>query len=544
MTALSLRHLSLARQLLLLQMLMVVLVVGTVGWVTTVQASQDFRTETAGRLLGTADATASERVVRDALVVHEEGPVGVRLERVRVAAGASYVLLVAVDGHVLATSVPGSAGEDLAVRPDVRRGASWSGEYTRFDRAAVEAQVAVFSDAQSELQYGDRYGITANEVIGYLILGRDHPSRLEVLRSDIPHVLFYLALAGLIGIGGSLLIARRVKRQTLGLEPREITELMEHREAMLHGVREGVIGVDMAGRVVFASGEADALLGLRPPVRGRPVGELDIAPEAVAALCGRGPGDDVVVAVESRLLVLNTQAMRVRGRQTGWVTSMRDRTELLSLEQELAAAQAGTDTLRAQVHEFRNRLHAIAGMAELGKVEQVREFVHTVMDQLDGRVGEVSAQVEDPAVASLLVAKASRADERGVTFRLAEDAYLGPQEPAFSADLVTVVGNLVDNAFDAVDAGGRVEVDLSEEGDRIVVEVSDTGAGIAEEDRDRVFELGWTTKSGSDARSHGFGLALTRMACRRHGGTVTIDQREGTVVRAELFTDGREAADA
>lgn len=544
MTALSLRHLSLARQLLLLQMLMVVLVVGTVGWVTTVQASQDFRTETAGRLLGTADATASERVVRDALVVHEEGPVGVRLERVRVAAGASYVLLVAVDGHVLATSVPGSAGEDLAVRPDVRRGASWSGEYTRFDRAAVEAQVAVFSDAQSELQYGDRYGITANEVIGYLILGRDHPSRLEVLRSDIPHVLFYLALAGLIGIGGSLLIARRVKRQTLGLEPREITELMEHREAMLHGVREGVIGVDMAGRVVFASGEADALLGLRPPVRGRPVGELDIAPEAVAALCGRGPGDDVVVAVGSRLLVLNTQAMRVRGRQTGWVTSMRDRTELLSLEQELAAAQAGTDTLRAQVHEFRNRLHAIAGMAELGKVEQVREFVHTVMDRLDGRVGEVSAQVEDPAVASLLVAKASRADERGVTFHLAEDAYLGPQEPAFSADLVTVVGNLVDNAFDAVDAGGRVEVDLSEEDDRIVVEVSDTGAGIAEEDRARVFELGWTTKSGSDARSHGFGLALTRMACRRHGGTVTIDQREGTVVRAELFTDGREAADA
>lgn len=544
MTALSLRHLSLARQLLLLQMLMVVLVVGTVGWVTTVQASQDFRTETAGRLLGTADATASERVVRDALVVHEEGPVGVRLERVRVAAGASYVLLVAVDGHVLATSVPGSAGEDLAVRPDVRRGASWSGEYTRFDRAAVEAQVAVFSDAQSELQYGDRYGTTANEVIGYLILGRDHPSRLEVLRSDIPHVLFYLALAGLIGIGGSLLIARRVKRQTLGLEPREITELMEHREAMLHGVREGVIGVDMAGRVVFASGEADALLGLRPPVRGRPVGELDIAPEAVAALCGRGPGDDVVVAVGSRLLVLNTQAMRVRGRQTGWVTSMRDRTELLSLEQELAAAQAGTDTLRAQVHEFRNRLHAIAGMAELGKVEQVREFVHTVMDRLDGRVGEVSAQVEDPAVASLLVAKASRADERGVTFHLAEDAYLGPQEPAFSADLVTVVGNLVDNAFDAVDAGGRVEVDLSEEDDRIVVEVSDTGAGIAEEDRARVFELGWTTKSGSDARSHGFGLALTRMACRRHGGTVTIDQREGTVVRAELFTDGREAADA
>jgi two-component system, CitB family, sensor kinase len=529
-------RLSLSRQLLLLQMLMVVLVVGTVGWVTTVQASQDFRTETERRLLGTADSTASERVVRDALVVHERGPVGVRLERVRVAAGASYVVLVAVDGHVLATSVPGTEGTDLDVRADVRRGASWAGEHTRFERDAVEAQVAVFSDAQSERDYGGEYGIRANQVIGYLVLGRDHPSRLEVIRADIPHVLFYLALAGMIGVGGSLLIARRVKRQTLGLEPREITELMEQREAMLHGVREGVVGVDMAGRVAFASGQADALLGLQPPVRGRPVSDLDVAPEVAAVLCGEAPPGDVVVAVGERLLVLNTQPMHVRGRQTGWVSSMRDRTELVGLEQELAAAQAGTDTLRAQVHEFRNRLHAIAGMAELGRVDQVREFVHTVMDDLDGRIGQVSAQVEDPAVASVLVAKASRADERGITFHLDEDAHLGPQESLLSADLVTVVGNLVDNAFDAVDAGGRVDVDLREEDGRIVVEVSDTGEGISDEDRARVFELGWTTKQGADARSHGFGLALTRMACRRHGGTVTIGQREGAVVRAELLT--------
>lgn len=539
MTALSLHRLSLARQLLLLQMLMVVLVVGTVGWVTSVQASQDFRTETERRLLGTADATASERVVRDALVVHEKGPVGVRLERVRVAAGASYVVLVAVDGHVLATSVPGAEGTDLDVRADVRAGASWAGEFTRFGREAVEAQVAVFSDAS----YAEEHGIRSGVVLGHLVLGRDHPSRLEVIRNDIPHVLFYLALAAGIGVLGSLLIARRVKRQTLGLEPREITELMEQREAMLHGVREGVVGVDMAGRLSFASGQADALLGLRPPVRGRSLESLDIAPEVVAALRGAAPDADVVVAVGSRLLVLNTQPMQVRGRQTGWVTSMRDRTELLGLEQELAAAQAGTDTLRAQVHEFRNRLHAIAGMAELGKVDQVRDFVHTVMDDLDGRVGQVSAQVEDPAVASLLVAKASRADERGIDFRLSDEAHLGPQQVALSADLVTVVGNLVDNAFDAVEAGGRVEVDLREDADRIVVEVSDTGAGIADEDRARVFELGWTTKQGSDARSHGFGLALTRMACRRHGGTVTIDHREGAVVRAELFTDERETSD-
>jgi two-component system CitB family sensor kinase len=99
-----------------------------------------------------------------------------------------------------------------------------------------------------------------------------------------------------------------------------------------------------------------------------------------------------------------------------------------------------------------------------------------------------------------------------------------------------VVGNLVDNAFDAVSAGGRVEVELSEIGGRIVVEVADTGGGISDEDIARIFELGWTTKDGTDAGSHGFGLALTRMACRRHGGSVSVGHREGAVLRAELRT--------
>jgi sensor histidine kinase regulating citrate/malate metabolism len=549
-----LHRLSLARQLLLLQMAMVVLVVGAVGWVSAVQADQTFRIRESRRLLATAEATATEGVVRGSLLQadaqeppHEtlalRTPMGGRLERVRAAADASYVLLVTPGGEVLATSVPlGHHG--VVLRPDVRRGASWAGTGTRFSRKDVEAQVAVLADEHS-VELARRHGETVHsgEVLGYLVLGRFYPSRIAVLRSAIPNALIYFAIAGLIGVGGSLLIARRVKRQTLGLEPREITELVEQREAMLHGVREGVMGVDMAGRVAFASGEADALLGLRPPVRGLAVADLDIAPEAGAALCGAAPPGEVVVAVGERLLVLNTQPMRIRGRQTGWVTSMRDRTELLSLEQELAAAQAGTDTLRAQVHEFRNRLHAIAGMAELGRVEQVRDFVHTVMDDLDGRVGQMSSQVEDPAVASLLVAKASRADERGIAFRLAEGAHLGAHDAALSADLVTVVGNLVDNALDAVDTGGRVEVDLQEGEGRIQVEVSDTGQGISDEDRKRVFELGWTTKQGSDARSHGFGLALTRMACRRHGGTVTIEHREGAVLRAELFTSDRRTTD-
>jgi sensor histidine kinase regulating citrate/malate metabolism len=523
-------------------MLMVVLVVGTVGWVSAIQADQSFRSRESRRLLATAEATAGREVVRAALAgdvpstkvderLGHRRAVSVELERVRAAAGASYVLLVDSDGRVVTTSVPLADGEGVPLEAAVRRGSSWSGTGERFDRKEVEAQVGVLADEEYALA-----GQGPGGVVGAVVLGRFYPSRLEVFRSAIPNALLYFAIAGLIGVAGSLLIARRVKRQTLGLEPAEITAMVEQREAMLHGVREGVLGVDSNGRVAFANDEALALLDVVGPVRGRPVDQLEIAPEVIAALRGEAAGRDVVVAVGARLLVLNTQPVRVRARRSGWVTSMRDRTELLSLEQELAAAQAGTDTLRAQVHEFRNRLHAIAGMAELGRVDQVSEFVHAVMNDLDGRVGKVAAQIEDPAVASLLVAKASRADELGIGFTLTEASRLGAQPGELSADLVTIVGNLVDNAFDAVSTGGRVQVEVLESGGRIVIEVADTGGGIAHDDLAQVFELGWTTKNGDGAGAHGFGLALTRMACRRHGGTVSVGHREeGAVLRAELL---------
>lgn len=535
-------RLSLSRQLLLLQMCIVVFVVIAVAGVSLVQSSATFTREEGRRMLGSAESMATEGLIRQSagLTVggetvdeHEaqarlQEPISIRLESARVSAGATYAILRGVDGQVLGATLT-TAGGDLALRSEVADGASWSGTSERYGRRTIEAQVPVLGD-------GERG--RAGERLGVIVLGRNYPTRLEVLGSAAPSVFAYLALAMLIGAAGSLLLARRVKRQTLGLEPSEIAGLVEQREAMLHGVREGVLGVDMRGVVAFANDEALDLLGLRSPVLGRSVEELDQEAEVTAILCGRHRQQDLAVAVGSRLLVLNNQPVTVRGRQTGWVTSMRDRTELLGLQHELAEAQAGTDTLRAQVHEFRNRLHAIAGMAELDQLAQLRQFVRAVVDNLDARLAEVSGSIGDPAVAALLVAKLSRAGELGLDFSLAEGARLGRHDPGLSADLVTVVGNLIDNAFEAVGRGGEVVMDVEDDGERIEIEVRDSGGGIAPHDVERVFEPGFTTKVGEDVKGHGFGLALTRMACARHGGAVSVSHRGGAVLCAELFVDG------
>lgn len=522
------RRLSLSGQLLLLQMVIVVLVVGTVAGVSTVQTDASLRRETERRMLSAAEVLAANSVVRRELVHHDQPEAtDVEAEIRRSFADASYVVVVAREGEVLSSTVPAGDDDVLRAGPGTTlSGRTWTGTTDRYARKVVEAHVPVISDSAADDTLGD--------LIGYVIVGTYYPSWWEVLGTTTPMVFLYLLLAAAVGGVGSVLLARRVKRQTLGLEPREISALVEQREAMLHGVREGVVGVDLTGRVSFANDEALRLLGWSADVVGRKVTDVSPSPELTSILGGEREQTDVAAVADRRVLVLNTLPIGVRGRRTGSVVTMRDRTELLDIRRQLASSQDHTDTLRAQVHEFRNRLHAIAGMVELDEREELLEFVGAIAHAMDERVDRIARQVGDPAVAALLVAKSVRADELAVSLELSDDSRLEPHSARFSADLVTVIGNLVDNAFDELaPGGGSVIVSLTDEDGSVVVEVSDTGAGIDPAVSTGLFEPGRTSKAG-DEGEHGWGLALTRMACQRHGGDIRIDAGPPTRFIAEL----------
>jgi sensor histidine kinase regulating citrate/malate metabolism len=355
--------------------------------------------------------------------------------------------------------------------------------------------------------------------IGLIIVGRTYPTLIGQLGSAVPNVLIYLLLGAAVGVGGSLLLARRVKRQTLGMEPREISGLVEHREAMLHGIKEGVIGTDSAHRVTLVNDEAIRLLGVRADAVGRALPELGLEPALLDVLTGRSEGVDQVVLSDDRVVVLNRQPVVMRGRDVGSVTTLRDRTELTALRRELDVSRHTTDTLRAQAHEFVNRLHTIAGLVELGEHDEVVRYItrtSELHESLDRAVTEV---VRDPALAALLIAKASQAAEQNVALTIGAATDLPPVGDRLAADLVTVVGNLVDNAFDAVGAGGEIEVSVRADGDDVVVTVTDSGAGVDPALAERVFQQGYSTKGETNGH-HGLGLAMIRLIC---GGRVSVD---------------------
>ena len=334
---------------------------------------------------------------------------------------------------------------------------------------------------------------------------------------------------------GSLLLARRVKRQTLGLEPREIVGLVEHRDALLYGIKEGVLAVDLGRRVTLVNGEAAKLLGLPPDAVGRTLDELPIPPWLREALArGRGVLDEVV-PIGGRVLIFNSMSISNRGVPIGSVTTLRDRTELLELERELDVTRHATDTLRAQAHEFSNRLHTISGLIELGEYGEVVHYVHRLDAGVADGVRAVTEHIADPAVAALLVAKQNQADERGVELVVAESSSLGRVDDAMSTDIATVVGNLVDNAFDAVaplPAQRRVQVELVGLADEVRITVRDSGPGVDPDCAREMFRRGFTTKGAGAVR--GIGLSLVQLICRRRGGSIQARNEHGAVFEARL----------
>ena len=213
---------------------------------------------------------------------------------------------------------------------------------------------------------------------------------------------------------------------------------------------------------------------------------------------------DQLVLVGDRLVVLNRVPIRSRGRDIGSVTTLRDRTELSALERELGTTRTATDTLRAQAHEFANQLHVISGLIQIGEYDSVVQFVNGATLDRTRLNDDVTSRIQDPALAALLIAKSSLATERGVALQLDPESGLPRVDDELSRDLTTVVGNLVDNAFDAV-AGlpePAVRVLVEDAADDVTVTVRDTGPGVAG-DAGEIFRQGFTTKEPGPAGSRG-----------------------------------------
>jgi two-component system CitB family sensor kinase len=366
-------------------------------------------------------------------------------------------------------------------------------------------------------------------VIGQVSVGILETEVAGQLRRELAGIATYSALALGLGILASWLFARKIKQVTFGLELAEIASLLRDREAMLHGIREGVIGFDAKGRVSVINAEAQRLLGVGPGVTGRTIDAVLPAGRLRDLLSGAIEGVDQIALTEEFLLVVNRMPVTRAGRAIGSVVTLRDRTELEALIRELRSIGWLTAALRAQEHEYANRLHIMAGLLEFGEQDEAASYLAEISQNSIARAEDLRSRVAPPMVAALLLAKITIASERGVDLVVTADSHL--DQPGTDAHaLATIIGNLVDNAIEALSqqpAPRDITIHL-DDADGIHIRVSDTGPGIPAGDLDAIFVDGYSTKTERGGMRRGLGLALVYRIVRRAGGTIDVATDNGT----------------
>jgi two-component system CitB family sensor kinase len=524
---------NLASQVLAAQVLVLTVTLAAgfllAAWWTDHQAEQKYEQ----RALAVATAVASlPDIGRQVTTLPPGGVVETEAMAVARRTGAQYVVVTNgrgiryshPDRRLIGRSITYADPEPVSSEP-FRTGKPWVGlqHGTLGDTARGKAPI-----------------LLDGRVVGEVSVGFPVGDASEAFLDALPSLAGFVVMALLSGIVAALLLARRLKRQTFGLELKEIASLLQEREALLHGISDGVLGYDRDGRVVFANDAARELLALADGCVGSPVGDLLPPGPLLDALSGADTSrasEGVQATYRDRLLTIRRRPLRLDHRHhTGWIATLHDRTEPETLLRKLDQATGLAETLRAQSHEFSNQLHTFVGLLELGLYDEAKRYVTEVSARRVRVTESLRANLGDSRLVAMLLAKTALAEEAGVNLSVAEASRLQGRI-VHVADVLTVVGNLVDNAIDATaqtPAPRQVDVSLTSSADTIVVEVRDSGPGVPAALREAIFENGYTTKASTTGIRRGLGLALVRQVAERRGGHVGVVGDQGATFSVVL----------
>ncbi|KOG34359.1 sensor histidine kinase [Streptomyces resistomycificus] len=363
------------------------------------------------------------------------------------------------------------------------------------------------------------------QIVGLVSAGIRVDEISKRVQGQLTALLAVAAGALALGAVGTYVVNARLRRHTHGMNAAELSRMHDYHQAALHAVREGLLMLDGQYRVALINDGGQELLGVSGDVVGQSVVDLGLPAPLTGALLASEPRVDEVHLTADRVLVINTSPVS-GGEHRGTVVTLRDVTELQSLMGELDSERGFTQALRSQAHEAANRLHTVVSLIELGRAEEAVDFATAELELAQALTDQVVAAVSEPVLAALLLGKTAQANERGVELVVSEDSRLDdgllPQTlPA--RDLVTILGNLIDNAVDAAQGSARARVTVTAyTADReLVLRVSDTGAGVDPAHADAVFQRGFSTKPAGPG-GRGLGLALVRQAVTRHEGALTV----------------------
>lgn len=536
----SKRTWSLARRLFVLQVVVVTVVVlvgATMAWFDAREQNLRSAREEVSVL---AETLASTPLLKSALrSSNPSAPLQPWSRRVQRETGVDFVTIMNTRGIRYTHPHPERIGERFwgHIRPAVR-GRTFTETYTGTLGPSVRAVAPVFDDSH-------------NRVLGLVSAGIKVRALNRELRGRLVGMSLLAGTALLLGGLATYLVSSRLRRYTHGLSAAELSRMYEYHDAILHAVHEGLLVVSANGVITLCNDGAGTLLGAEPrELEGVRLAEVGLPESLRELLVSREPVRDRIHVTDDRVLLVTLSAVRSKGRDLGDVVVLRDHTELRALSIEVDSLRGFSESLRSQAHESANRLHTVVSLVELGRTDQAVEFATAELRTAQWLTDRVVGAVGESVLGAVLLAKMAQARESGVTVTLTDDTEVDDTvlEEVGRRDLVTILGNLIDNATEALRGTGRspeptITVTLRTENGELLLRVADNGEGVRPDSVRRLFQRGFSTKDGE----RGLGLALVGQSVRRYGGRIDVANEAGAVftvripLRGDRERDTREA---
>lgn len=427
----------------------------------------------------------------------------------RISTGAAFIVVSNMDQIRLSHPIPENIGTHLTdlYRDPVLRGEEFLYIAKGSLDPSIRANIPIFE-------------LNGSRQIGFVSVGFYLKDIYIRLMAGAKNVLYALGIALILSIIGSVLVARNVKEAIYGLEPYEIATLLREKEATLDSIREGVIAVDLQRQIRLINNEAKVIMGQKSAdAYGQPIDiflkqlDLDAVLHTGIAIY------DKEQRINDIIILANIVPIIVENNVVGAVITFRDRTEISRLAEEMTGVHRFVDIMRAQAHEFKNKLHVIAGLIQLGSYDKAVDLIVEGYANNQNEFEKLRCTVKDTVTFGLLAGKMSRAKELGIDFVITPETVLTTLPGQLtSGDMVLILGNLIENALEAVEKSSikQVFVSLIENEGQTKIIVKNSGMWIDDRDKEQIYQRGFSSKG----ENRGYGLALAAEKVYINNGTI------------------------
>lgn len=375
------------------------------------------------------------------------------------------------------------------------------------------------------------YNTEKTEEIGFVCVG----TLTQSIKQSEHIAILYIILISLgslgVGIAGAFILSNNIKNTLLGLEPDEITNLYNEKIGILDAIYEGLIAIDNKGKITLVNDSALNILHYEDQMnKNSIIGKNieDVFPTTnLGKVLEEGKSEfEKEQRINNTVIMTNKIPINDRGKIVGAIATFRDKTEVTRLAEELTGVKKMAWSLRAQNHEFMNKLHTISGLIQLEEYDEALQFISNVAKSRNNISSILTKKIKDPSLSAILFSKYNKAEECRVKFNIDENSNIN-NLPQFmtSEEIVSIVGNLIENSLDAVDndGSGEVYIKIIQQDEFIKIKVNDNGPGIKEEYIDKIYDQGFTTKEGQ----RGHGMYIVKEIIERFNGKIELKVDKG-----------------